>query len=554
MTEMIRAAVRGVKIVEAAEGGDAGDGPARTVAGVAVQYGVTGRVSNGWLVRFEAGSLGDPDSVKLYRDHEYPIGIVASWEDDEDSRSIVGKISRFPRGDEALALAADGVLDSFSVGVQPLEYTFEASDEHHGEEVLVVHKGLWAETSLLPFGAFPGAKVTKVAASAVLTHPSNIKEAPVADTPVVEAAEAPPVTVVPMTDPALPQIAASLEKLTELANRTYEQPATVPAGMPTPDADPFLNAGEYTFYFLRAKNGDKAAIQRIQAAMPKLDIEAALTTVGTTTHSGIVPPAYTTEILGNLPVWTPALDGMVRHAALPEKGMSIIKPRWTDLPEGDWYPTENAEPATDATAIGTETVSVLAWAHAIRASIALIERSSFGGYAQAYFDAVGMSYLSDKEKLVVDTIFSEATASVSFTPNTTTPLVSIGELLEDLVDNQSDVNGNFRGFRPDYVGVSANEFAQLMRTEGVFQWAQGSLLIPSLEGALSGLQIVLLPTRPPGDYVMGARAATLVYDQANETELRAEIPSTMSIELGVMFFTAVDVEYPDAIVKATFGS
>lgn len=565
MTEMILTAVRGVQVA-AAEGDD--DTAKRTVSGLAVQYGVVGRVSNGWLVRFEPGSLGDPETVKLRRDHEYPIGVVTEWDDSDEGRSITARISEFPRGDEALTLAKDGVLDSFSVGVIPVEYSFEASEEHGGEEVLVVHKGDWRETSLVEFGAFPGAKVTKVAASAAFPSPRRApdaasnpptKEAPVPDTqtPEVEAikAEAPESTTVDFT--ALGEaIAAGLKPTLDRIVEAAEKPATIVPEPTVQAGAKFKNVGDFAFAFLRAQKGEEAAKARIEAALksvltPELGVEAALSATTTALNTGLIPPVYTSEILGGLPVSTPILDLLVRHSQLPATGMSMIKPEWVTLPEGDWVNTENTEPASDAVAIGTTSVSVLTWAHAIKASVNLLERATFGGFAQAYYEQVVLSFRSDLEAKTREQIY---VAAPTYSPaDITKPVDVIADLVEEVIAQQSDSNGNFRGLPPDFVAVAPNQFGRLIKTTNFMPFAQTSASWGSMMGSLAGLTVVMVPSLPPGDIVVGARGATVVYDDT-PAELRAVIVNTMSIELGVIVNTAVHVEFPDALAKVTFGS
>lgn len=139
----------------------AGDTPRRTIAGVAVPWEVPAVASTG-PVMFLRGSLPtDGPAPKLIRDHDptNPIGIVTERIDTPDGMRFSARISDTSAGSEALTLAADGVLDSVSVGVDPIEAEMI-------DGVLVVAAGRWLELSLLPFGAFASAKLDLVAASA----------------------------------------------------------------------------------------------------------------------------------------------------------------------------------------------------------------------------------------------------------------------------------------------------------------------------------------------------------------------------------------------------
>ncbi len=136
--------------------------PRRTLAGVALQYGVDAVVSDGQAVRFMPGSLpleGKKPKMYLYHDSTQPIGIVEARELVGDTVLFEARISETRAGDEALQLAKDGVLDSVSVGVLPTAFSYDEAG------TMIVTAADWQELSLLPYGAFEAAKVERVAAS-----------------------------------------------------------------------------------------------------------------------------------------------------------------------------------------------------------------------------------------------------------------------------------------------------------------------------------------------------------------------------------------------------
>ena len=145
--------------------------PRRTLAGVALQYGVEAVVSDGQKVRFEMGALpleGKKPKMYLNHDSTSPIGLVTARELVGDTVMFEAKISETTLGNEALELAKDGVLDSVSVGILPVEFSFDESG------TMVVTKADWQELSLLPYGAFEAAKVQRVAAS-IHQEPTEIE-------------------------------------------------------------------------------------------------------------------------------------------------------------------------------------------------------------------------------------------------------------------------------------------------------------------------------------------------------------------------------------------
>ena len=136
--------------------------PRRTLAGVAIEYGVDAVVSDGQTVRFMPGSLpleGKKPKMYLYHDSTQPIGVVTAREEVGNYVMFEAKISETTLGNESLQLAMDGVLDSLSIGAIPEEFSFDEAG------TMIVTKASWQELSLLPYGAFEAAKVERVAAS-----------------------------------------------------------------------------------------------------------------------------------------------------------------------------------------------------------------------------------------------------------------------------------------------------------------------------------------------------------------------------------------------------
>ena len=135
----------------------------RTITGTAVPYNTFATVADGTRVSFAPGSLpvtGKAPRLYLYHDSTQAVGLVTERVDTEEGMMFTAKISNTRAGDEALVLAADGVLDSVSVGVNPTDYKFDDSGD------MIVFAADWVELSLVPTPAFSGATISQVAASA----------------------------------------------------------------------------------------------------------------------------------------------------------------------------------------------------------------------------------------------------------------------------------------------------------------------------------------------------------------------------------------------------
>ena len=144
--------------VDAAQDGS----PKRTITGIALPYNVEATVSGGQVVSFMPGSLPtEGKAPKLYMSHDstQAIGLVTERADSPEAMYFTAKVSTTALGDEALVLAADGVLDSVSVGVNPTKFSYNE------DGVMIVEAADWMELSLVPQPAFSGATITDVAAS-----------------------------------------------------------------------------------------------------------------------------------------------------------------------------------------------------------------------------------------------------------------------------------------------------------------------------------------------------------------------------------------------------
>jgi HK97 family phage prohead protease len=176
--------------------------PNRTITGIALPYNTEATVSGGQTVSFLPGSLPtEGKKPKLYMSHDasQAIGLVTERTDDEQAMYFTAKVSTTALGDEALILAADGVLDSVSVGVNPTKFTYNE------DGVMIVETADWMELSLVPQPAFSGATITDVAASIPTSEdevsnntetapdepePTESEETEVSETPVPEVIEA----------------------------------------------------------------------------------------------------------------------------------------------------------------------------------------------------------------------------------------------------------------------------------------------------------------------------------------------------------------------------
>jgi HK97 family phage prohead protease len=277
--------------------------PRRTLAGVALQYGVEAVVSDGQKVRFEQGALpleGKKPKMYLNHDSTSPIGLVTARELVGDTVMFEAKISETTLGNEALELAKDGVLDSVSVGILPVEFSFDEAG------TMVVTKADWQELSLLPYGAFEAAKVQRVAAS-IPHEPDEIE---------------------------LNNTQDENEELTEM-EKTVETPAVIEAAtVQTIYAQPrklrLPSTSEYIASYVRGG----ADFAQMNANIKQAVIEAApgvAPFINTESTPGILPEIITGSVFDSLNPVRPFVSA-IGTRAMPTAGATFRRPKITTRP------------------------------------------------------------------------------------------------------------------------------------------------------------------------------------------------------------------------------
>ena len=282
--------------------------PRRTLAGVALQYGVEAVVSDGQKVRFEPGALpleGKKPKMYLNHDSTSPIGLVTARELVGDTVLFEARISETRLGDEALQLAKDGVLDSLSVGILPVEFSFDEAG------TMVVTKADWQELSLLPYGAFEAAKVQRVAAS--IPHEPNEIE--------------------------LNNTQDENEELNDM-EKTVEAPAvieaaTVQAIYAQPrQAFKLPSTSEYIASYVRGG----ADFAQLNANIKQASVNAAAPNITTSDTPGILPEIITGSVYDGLNPIRPFVSA-IGTRAMPTQGATFRRPKIVTRPVVTQQPT-----------------------------------------------------------------------------------------------------------------------------------------------------------------------------------------------------------------------
>ena len=281
----------------------AGEAGRREITGIAVPYGVAATVADGTSVIFEQGSLPvDGKAPRLYMNHDSTnaIGIVTERVDTPEGMMFTAKISKTQAGDEALILAMDGVLDSVSVGVNPIKYT-TAKDG-----TVTVTAANWIELSLVPVPAFAGAIITDIAASIPQEEPeiSTIETEPTQETEPMSEATIPAVEATIPTAPIFAQ-----------AKRKFVMPT---AG----EYLAAMHAGGDTFHNVNAAY--KEAVRDQQSAL-----QAAAGDVLTTDTPGLLPVPVLGPVFQDLNFVRPVVTAFGARSMPNTPSKTFVRPTIT---------------------------------------------------------------------------------------------------------------------------------------------------------------------------------------------------------------------------------
>ena len=134
----------------------------RVISGMIAPYGEVGNTSAGKVV-FSPGSISaaDTNKVKLLMSHDSskPVGRMMSMQSNNEGLYASFRISESTRGNDAILLAQEKLMDGLSVGVEVIA-------SKPVDDYLLVTAAKLREVSLVETAAFTSAAVQKIAAQA----------------------------------------------------------------------------------------------------------------------------------------------------------------------------------------------------------------------------------------------------------------------------------------------------------------------------------------------------------------------------------------------------
>jgi hypothetical protein len=444
---MIRFNATSVTIDAAAPDGT----PSRTITGIAAPYNVVATVSDGTEIMLSPGALPvDGPNPKLFVGHQSDkaIGTVIAREDTPEGMLFQARVAKTALGEESLQLALENVYDQVSVGISPLEFSYNEAG------VMLIEKAAWTELSLVSHGAFgASASITQVAAS-IHQNPDETDNNP--DNPEVEETE----EMQPAVTPEVVEAAAiPTSPIFASAKREFVLPS----------AGEFMAAyhiGGDTFKNMNAAVAEYSASKRTA-------LQAAAGDVLTTDTPGLLPVPVLGPLVQDLNFLRPAAEA-VGVRAYPDSGQSktFIRPTITTHTSVASQ-SELAAASATTMVIASNSISKTTLAGQVTLSVQDIDFTSPAAMQLILNDLMG-EYMIASDNLCADNLLTAATSSGVWD-------LSVADLLKSVYDSAVDIS-NGRNWTPTHMFVSPDVWGQL----GQLADTTGRPVFPFIGAGLTG--------------------------------------------------------------------
>jgi HK97 family phage prohead protease len=357
---------------------------------------------------FVNGAFDDiePTSVRLRMSHQDPpAGKGISLEQHAKGADMAFRVSKTPRGDEILTLAADGVASGASVGFNEIPggtYT----ETVNGRRVRVHRRVDLREVSTTWQPAYEQASVTYI-------RSTSEGEAPVADTDTVaveatpdkkeEAVSTPEPMQIRSIEEAVEKfgstITSSFEKLssglTERIGKLEERERSnfvIPGAAPEKST---IHGGNWFKFALSALSGDRISVQDTQYRD--------LADVITSDNLGVVPEQFLqNELIGVIDPARPFLSS-TRRLPTPTAGMTMHVPKIVTRPSVGLQSEEKSQISSTATSITTADFSAVTKAGGGDLSLQVLKRSD-PSFLDLYLRLLAEAYAMDAESEALEAL------------------------------------------------------------------------------------------------------------------------------------------------------
>jgi len=485
----------------------------RTITGLAVPYGQEIAIANNTYERFAPGAIQTIEDVKLFWNHDEPIGKVVEGRETPDGFEITAYISETPRGEEILTLLRDGVLNKFSVGFIPVE---NERDSNVVVRTLVDLK----EVSVVPFPAYSGANISEVREEVEIDETAE---------PLIEQESE------PMSENIELDVRTALDEVAEL-RRVVEAGMTVATAPET--TTKFRSQGEFVKAMI---DGDEDAKMLARTASTSADTVA-------------YPPFYgyiDTLIRNN----RPTVEAFSR-AALPAAGLTV---EYAKI-DSNTLAVGQQDPENEALSFGNltfETVSSAIKTYGGYTSVSrqYIERSNINT-VNTVFEALTQQYAKATNAALV-----AALAALDFTGKVFDADGGTAASLAEGIANGSAYIYGQTGLRPEFILASTDAYVNIVKVaagdgrpvlnvDGAGVNNIGTANVPGLRGSVFGLPIIVDPALGTGVVYMANSAAVITMESAGSpVRLTSGDITTLTDDLSVYGYLAIATPRVGALVK-----
>jgi hypothetical protein len=375
----------------------------------------------------------------MQHDSNQIVGKVVERVDTPQGMMFTAKISATRLGDEALTLANDGVIDAVSVGVTPTKFSYDE------EGVMIVEAANWQELSLVSEGAFSGAIITDVAASAPDEVAEGIPETEL--TSAIQSEQQEQKDTTPMSEtPATPVVEAAQSTVDKL----WAQPARE-FKMPSPaDYLSAMHIGGDTFAKVNAAYKD--AVRKQSSAL-----QAAAGDILTTDTPGLLPVPVLGPLFQDLNFVRPVVSALGARAMPNTPSKTFIRPTITTHTSAATQ-TEGSGASATTMVIASNTVTKTTVAGQVTMTVQDMDFTDPAAMNLVLNDLAG-EYLIATDNIAADNMVSGgAVSGVTWTVNQTDPSSLMTALYGAAVNIASVSN-----FFPTHLFVSPNVWELLGR-------------------------------------------------------------------------------------------
>lgn len=502
-------------------------------------FGSIGRTNVGAVLASEK-SVEIPEdlshlTLNLEHNQMAPVGRFVSITKGEDGLYATVSISKFPRGDEALALTASKSLTGISVEVA-------GAIIQDGKLV----GGELVGAALCKTPAFPDALLmasntdeVQEALAAVQTSLDSLSEAleTTSETPVEEEIETPEET---LTDSSEEE-----EEINPKEESTMENSAIPSALTASNDGSAEVKSFDQGVKLIASamKNRDKALIEAINEAgiAGETNMFAALSNVTSTTAAGTAPNGWLGEVWLQNPYQRKFVP-LFSQAALTNWTMTGWK--FGTTPLVDTYAGFPAQPPSRAVTTTTFTVTAERLASANSLDRKFKDFPADGEFLAAFYRAQAEEYarVSDAKALAA------LTAGASTVAGSTVP-AGVNATVSQIVDGAfSILNADLDTPTAALIPLAAYKTLLLSRNEDSLQFLGSAL---GLEGGnLAGFQII--PTSAVSQVHVVTKNA-LTYYELPGTPIRAEVETIANggFDTGIFGYYATQILDNRGVVKVT---